>query len=74
MVQTASVVFLWTLDTLEVVSQTIFTLFLASDLLSFALISHIYLKSKTGETTRPMTIVIWSLVITAFFMAGFLFS
>jgi len=74
LVQTASVVFLWSLDTLEQVSQTIFTLFLAADLLSFALISHLYLRSKTGGTTSPMTILIWGLVITAFFMAGFLFS
>ncbi len=39
-VQTISVVFLWSLDTLGHVSQIIFTLFLAADLLSFGLMSH----------------------------------
>jgi hypothetical protein len=56
---TTSMVFLWSLDTLNQVSQTIFTLFLAADLLSFALVAHVYMTSKTGSTARGTTLVLW---------------
>jgi len=40
LVQTASVVLLWSLDTLSVVDQKIFALFLGADFLSFGLMPH----------------------------------
>ena len=74
LVQTASVVFLWTLDTLSQVSQTIFTLFLAADLLSFGLMAHVYMSMKTGSTVRQTTLVGWGLAIVILFVAGFIVS
>jgi hypothetical protein len=73
-VQTISVIFLWTLDTLPQVSQTIFTLFLASDLLSFALVTHVYMSKKTGTTVRGATLMAWGFAIMVLFVAGFLVS
>jgi len=72
--QTASVAFLWSLDTLSQVSQTIFTLFLAADLLSFALMAHVYLNLKTGTSTRTTTLMVWGLAIVILFMAGLIVS
>lgn len=73
-VQTISVVFLWSLDTLGHVSQIIFTLFLAADLLSFGLMSHYYLAMKIGSSVRSTTIAIWWFAIMVFFVAGFIVS
>jgi hypothetical protein len=73
-VQTISVVFLWSLDTLAQVSQNIFTLFLSADLLSFGLMAHVWLSGKTGAPVKTTTLLIWGLVIMMFFVAGFIFS
>ncbi|MDA4116755.1 MAG: hypothetical protein OK455_00225 [Thaumarchaeota archaeon] len=69
-VQTTAVVFLWSLDTLGQVSQKIFTLFLAADLLSFALMAHVYRTGKTRPVRISAPIMIWALAIVAFFVAG----
>ena len=74
LVQTASVIFLWTLDTLGQVSQKIFTLFLAADLLSFALMAHIWMNDKAGSATKGTTLMVWGLAIMIMFAAGFIFS
>jgi hypothetical protein len=74
MVQTISVVFLWSLDTLGHVSQVIFTLFLAADLLSFGLMAHFYLAMKIGSSVRGTTIMVWWLAIMVFLVAGFIVS
>ncbi len=73
-VQTTPVVFLWSLDTLSQVSQTIFTLFLAADLLSFSLVAHVFMTSKTGTTTRGTTLMAWGLAIMVLFVAGLIVS
>ena len=73
-VQTISVILLWSLDTLGQVSQTIFTLFLAADLLSFGLISHVYLDKKNGNTVGAATLMVWGLAIMILFVAGFIVS
>jgi hypothetical protein len=74
LVQIASVIFLWSLDTLGKVSQTIFTLFLSADLLAFGLMAHVWVSTKTGVTPRGTTLMIWGLVIAALFAAGFVYS
>ena len=74
LVQTASVVLLWSLDTLSHVSQTIFTLFLAADLLSFGLMAHVYMSTKTGTEVTTTTMVGWGLAIMILFVAGFIVS
>jgi hypothetical protein len=73
-VQTISVVFLWSLDTLGHVSQTIFTLFLAADLLAFALVAHIYRTDKAGSTTGGPYLFAWGAAIAILFFAGLIVS
>jgi surface polysaccharide O-acyltransferase-like enzyme len=70
LIQATSVVFLWSLDTLGQVSQTIFTLFLAADLLSFALMAHVYRTNKAGTVTGNTYLFGSILVILIFFVAG----
>ena len=73
-VQTMSVVFLWTLDTLSLVSQTIFTLFLASDLLAFALMAHVYRQAKGEAQGSSSSVFVWLFVIIVFFVAALFVS
>jgi hypothetical protein len=44
--QAVATIFLWTLDDLNEISEDTFALFLAIDLMSFAIISYIYRKEK----------------------------
>ena len=73
-VQTISVVLLWTLDTLSQVSQTIFTLFLAADLLAFGLMAHVYRTNKAGSTTGTTYLFAWGVAIAILFLAGLFVS
>jgi hypothetical protein len=72
MVQTASVILLWSLDTLSVVDQKIFALFLGADFLCFGLMAHLYINMKTGSKTSGTTLMAWGLVILILFVAGFI--
>ncbi len=74
LVQTISVVFLWSLDTLGQVSQTIFTLFLATDLLAFGLMAHVYRTSKIRSTTGGVYLYAWAAAIVILFLAGLIVS
>jgi FtsH-binding integral membrane protein len=74
LVQTASVILLWSLDTLAVVDQKIFALFLGADFLAFGLMSHLYLNMKTDSRTSGTTLMVWGLVIMVLFVAGFVIS
>jgi hypothetical protein len=72
LVQMASVILLWSLDTLSVVDQKIFALFLGADFLSFGLMAHLYLNMKTGRRTSGTILMAWGLVILILFVAGFI--
>jgi hypothetical protein len=74
LVQTASVLLLWSLDTLSVVDQKIFALFLGADFLSFGLIAHLYLNMKIGSKTSGTALMAWGFVILVLFVAGFIVS
>ncbi len=73
-IQTISVVFLWSLDTLGHVSQTVFTLFLATDLLAFALMAHVYRANKAGSTIGSSYLFAWGVAIMILFLAGLIVS
>jgi hypothetical protein len=73
-VQTASVALIWSLDTLTLVSQKIFLLFLAADFLAFGLMAHLYVNTKIGGTTKGTTIAIWWVGILILFGAAFIIS
>ena len=74
LVQTASVILLWSLDTLAVVDQKIFALFLGADFLAFGLMAHLYLNMKTGSNTSGTTLMVWGLLVMVLFLAGLIVS
>jgi hypothetical protein len=73
-VQAISVVFTWTLDALSIANQRVYILFLSADLLGFALLAHVWVSTKTGDTPRGTTLMAWGLAIMLLFVAGFIYS
>jgi len=49
LLQAISALFLWTLGATSVVSETRFAVFLAVDLLSFAMVVYVFLSQRWGE-------------------------
>lgn len=49
LLQAVSALFLWTLDATSSVSETRFAIFLAVDLLSFAMIVYLFMTERWGE-------------------------
>ena len=73
-VQAISVVFMLTLDSLALASQRIYMVFLAADILAFALLAHVWVSTKTGVPPRSTTLLAWGLAIMLIFAAGFIYS
>jgi hypothetical protein len=55
--QLISTGFLWTIDALNEISESIFALFVAVDLLSFAMISYIYRVEKANASPSKVWIL-----------------
>lgn len=68
--QVVSIVFLWTLDALNQVSEGIFALFLAVDLISFAIVSYLYRSEKMREMPHRSWIVIGCVLILILIFAS----
>ena len=70
--QAASAIFLWTLDDLNEISEGIFALFLAIDLMCFAMISYTYRKERQSEIPSKIWLSIGcALVIILLFSSLF---
>lgn len=63
LLQAVSVVTLWSLDSLDKVGQETFTLFLAVDLIAFAIMAHVYRTTREGEGLGRRSALAGSLVI-----------
>jgi hypothetical protein len=61
--QGVSIVLLWTLDALNEVSEGTFALFLAVDMISFAMISYVYRHDKEAETPSRGWIIVGSVLV-----------
>lgn len=61
--QVLSTGFLWTLDALNEISEGIFALFVAVDLLSFAMISYIYRSEKLNSPPSRVWILVGSFLL-----------
>jgi RsiW-degrading membrane proteinase PrsW (M82 family) len=70
--QAASTIFLWTLDDLNEISEVIFALFLAIDLVSFAMISYTYRKEKQVEPPNKTWLIIGSALIAVLLFSSLL--
>ncbi len=68
--QVFSTGFLWSLDALGSVSESIFALFLAVDLLAFGMIAYIYRISKQGELPNRLWFVLGSAMLLTLLFAS----
>jgi uncharacterized membrane protein len=69
-VSLASVLTLWTLDTTSTSAQSDYALFLAVDLVSFAMISYIYRESKGGEAMRRVPLLAGAALLVVLIAGG----
>jgi len=72
-VQAISTLILWTLDATDVVSEAKFAVFLAIDLLCFALVAYVYRKSKWGQTISRVWILAGSLGLAVLLLSGLIY-
>lgn len=61
--QAAATIFLWTLDDLNEISEGTFAVFLAIDLVSFAVISYTYRKEKVMESPNKTWLLVGCVLI-----------
>ena len=61
--QGVSVVLLWTLDALNQISEEIFALFLAVNMISFAMISYVYRHDKANEIPSRGWLIVGSALV-----------
>ena len=71
-VSLASVATLWTLAPTSSRSQSIFAVYLAVDLVSFAMISYVYRESKSGDEIGRIPLLAGSAFIVALVFVGFM--
>lgn len=73
LLQAIATVFLWTLSSLSSVSEGKFAVFLAVDLLSFALISHIYRMQRWTRLPSKPWLLAGSIGLAILILSGLLF-
>ncbi len=72
--QVEATVFLWTLDTISQASESTFALFLAVDLVSFAIISYIYRTRKQGGFPQRGWIIVGCVLVLVLLFSSLLVS
>jgi hypothetical protein len=72
--QLVSTNYLWGLDAASSVSQARFAIFLAIDLLSFALIAYIYRKVEWGERTYRIWLLLGSFGLVFLLVSSLIFT
>lgn len=71
--QLISTVFLWSLNASDVVSEVKFAVFLAVDLLCFAMVAYSYRKLKRGLPISPTWILLGSIGLVILLFSGLFF-
>jgi phosphoglycerol transferase MdoB-like AlkP superfamily enzyme len=72
--QLVSTNYLWGLDAASSVSQARFAIFLAIDLLSFAMIAYIYRKSEWRERTYRIWLLLGSFGLVLLLVSSLIFT
>lgn len=73
LLQAVATVFLWTLGAADIVSEGRFAVFLAVDLLAFAMIAYIYTRRKWGELLSRHWLLAGSLGLVVLLLASLVF-
>jgi uncharacterized membrane protein YozB (DUF420 family) len=74
LLQAIATAFLWSLDALSRVSEGTFAVFLAVDLLCFAMISHVYRMQRWGRLPSKLWLLVASIGLAILILSGLLFS
>ena len=74
LLQGVSIVLLWTLDALNEVSEGTFALFLAVDMISFAMISYVYRHDKEGEAPSRGWLIVGSVLVLVLLFSTFILT
>ena len=72
--QAVSIVLLWTLDALNQVSEGTFALFLAVDMISFAMVSYIYRHDKEAEPPSRGWLIVGSVLVLVLLFSTFVLT
>lgn len=67
----ASSAVLWTIDTALASGESLFAVYLSIDLISFAMISHVYRVTKTGDNIGRIPLLGGCALLFALLIAGF---
>lgn len=67
----ASVATIWTLNTTSSTSQSVFAVYLAIDLVSFAMISYVYRETKGGDEISRLPLLAGCVLLVILVAAGF---
>ncbi|MDG6906063.1 MAG: hypothetical protein JRN20_09795 [Nitrososphaerota archaeon] len=70
--QVAAAVFLWRLNPVTTNGTALFAIFLSAEMLSFALISHIYRQSKREAEMSSKWLIVGYVVLGLLIVASFL--
>jgi hypothetical protein len=71
--QLISTTFLWSLNAADVISEVKFAVFLAIDLLCFAMVAYSYRKLKRGVLISPVWILLGSIGLIVLLFSGLFF-
>ena len=71
--QVISIIFLWSLDATDVVSEVKFAVFLAIDLLSFAMVAYSYRKLKGRRLISPVWMLLGAFGLVVLLFSGLFF-
>lgn len=72
--QIVSVVYLWIVTFTGTLSAGKFAIFLAIDLLSFAIVVHVYTREKWAETVNPILVLMASVALIVLLISSLYLS
>jgi hypothetical protein len=73
LLQAVATIFLWTLESVSAVSEGKFALFLAVDLLSFAMIAYVYTHERWSEAVSRSWVLLGSVGLAVLLIASLYF-
>ena len=74
LLQVITIVFLWTLDALNQVSEGTFALFLAADMIGFAMVSYLYRHEQEMEVPSKTWLAIGGVLIVILMFSSLFFA
>jgi ABC-type transport system involved in cytochrome c biogenesis permease subunit len=73
LLQAVATIFLWTLESVSAVSEGKLALFLAVDLLSFAIVAYVYTHEKWSEAIKRSWVLLGSIGLAVLLIASLCF-